>query len=91
MDSYIVGNNNSGKTKRLLECARDKNSIVICKNPYAMSEKAKSYGIFGLRFAKYDEIFARNLEDDNVVIDEIANFFEYCCGVKLDSFTMTVD
>lgn len=91
MEKYIIGSNSSGKTRKMLEYARDNNSIVICKNPYAMEEKAKNYGIFGLRFVKYNEVDSSILSGESVAVDELNNFFEYCYGANLNSFTMTVD
>ena len=75
MEKYIIGANCSGKTRKMLEAAKENNAIVVCKNSYAMANKANSYGIYGLKLA----------------IDEIGNFFKGCFAAELDSFTMTVD
>lgn len=91
MDKYIIGENSSGKTRRMLEEAKKSGAIVVCKNPYAMERKADNYGIFGIEFIGYEDMDARILNGDKIAVDEIGNFFEHCYGVKLDSFTMTVD
>lgn len=91
MKKYIIGENSSGKTRRMLEEAKNSGAVVICKNPYAMESKANNYGIFGLKFVKYEEMDEYIMNGDKIAVDELGDFFEHCYGVKLDSFTMTVD
>ena len=91
MDKYIIGENSSGKTRRMLEAAKKDGAVVVCKNPYAMERKADNYGIFGVEFIGYDDLDAHILNGDKIAVDEIGNFFEHCYGVKLDAFTMTVE
>lgn len=91
MDKYIIGENSSGKTRKMLEEAKKSNAIVVCKHPLHMQSKANSYGIYGLRFMGYEEIGESIIENENIAIDEIGDFFEYCYRAKLDSFTMTID
>lgn len=74
MERYIIGANCSGKTRKMLETAKEDNAIVVCKNSYAMANKANSYGIYGQKLA----------------IDEIGDFFKGCFAAELDAFTMTV-
>ena len=45
----------SGKTKKLLEAAREKNAIILTQDPRAFKVKAKSYG--------YDDILILDYED----------------------------
>lgn len=91
MDKFIIGKNSSGKTRKMLEEARKDNAIVICKNPIHMQSKSNSYGIYGLRFIKYEEVNADILCGKKIAIDELGEFFKHCYGAELDSFTMTVD
>lgn len=91
MDKFIIGENGSGKTRRLLEAARDSGAIVVCKHPLHMQNKANSYGIYGLKFISYEEVGMDMIENDKVAVDELNEFFKYRFGVELDSFTMTVD
>lgn len=91
MDKYIIGENSSGKTRRMLEEAKKNGAIVVCKNPYAMERKADNYGIFGVNFISYEDLDTHILNGDKIAVDELGNFFEHCYGVKLDAFTMTVD
>lgn len=95
MEKFIIGGNSSGKTRKMLEEAAKTGAIVICKNPYSLENKAKSYEIFGLKFISYEEARVEILKeemfsDQKVAIDEIGDFVKYCCGAELDAFTMTV-
>lgn len=89
--NYIIGGNSSGKTRKMLEEARETGAVVVCKHPLHMQSKANSYGIYGLKFISYEEMNVGVLEEDKVAVDEIGEFFKYRFGVELDSFTMTVD
>lgn len=91
MDKYIIGENSSGKTRKMLEEAKNSGAIVVCKNPLRMQDKARNYGIYELEFISYDELNSDVICGVNIAVDEIGNFFEHCFGVKLDSFTMTVE
>lgn len=91
MDKYIIGENCSGKTRKMLEEAKKSNAIVVCKAPVHMQSKANSYGIYGLRFMSYAEFLETNLYGEKIAVDELGDFFKHCIGVELDAFTMTVD
>lgn len=91
MDKYIVGENSSGKTRKMLEEAKKSGATVVCKHPLHMQSKANSYGIYGIEFMSYDEFNEVGVHVENVAIDEIGDFITYCFGSKLDAFTMTVD
>ena len=91
MDRYIIGENSSGKTRKMLEKAKESGAVVVCKNPHSMGNKAKCYGILGLKFIGYEEMDSHILNGDKIAVDELGNFFEHCYGAKLDSFTITID
>ena len=91
MDKFIIGENSSGKTRKMLEEAKKIDAVVVCKHPLHMQSKANSYGIYGLDFISYDEFNDGSVFIENAAIDEIGDFFEYIFGVKLDAFTMTID
>lgn len=91
MDKYIIGENSSGKTRKMLEVAKEAGAVVVCKHPLHMQSKANSYGIYGLKFVGYEEVNADIICGEKVAIDELGDFFEYCHGLILDSFTMTID
>ena len=88
MEKYIIGANCSGKTKKMLEAAKENNAIVVCKNSYAMANKAN---IYGLKFISYEDFLINPVYGQKLAIDEIGNFFKGCFAAELDSFTMTVD
>lgn len=89
--NYIIGENSSGKTRKMLEGAKKSNAIIVCKHPLHMQNKANSYGIYGLRFISYEELNMGIIDCEKIAIDELGEFFKYRFGVELDSFTMTVD
>jgi 3-deoxy-D-manno-octulosonic-acid transferase len=91
MDKYIIGENSSGKTRKMLEEAKKSNAIVVCKHPLHMQNKANSYGIYGLKFISYEEMNMGVVDENNVAIDELGEFFKHRFGAELNSFTMTVD
>lgn len=91
MDKFIIDVNGSGKTRKMLEEARDSGAVIVCKHPLHMQSKANSYGIYGLRFISYEEMNMGILEEDKIAIDELGEFFKYRFGVELDAFTMTVE
>mgnify|MGYP003501436993 CR=1 FL=1 len=51
----IIDSRGTGKTSRLFLLAKETDSAVACSNPYAMREKAASYGINGITFITYKE------------------------------------
>lgn len=89
LDRYIIGKNNSGKTRKMLETAKENGLVVVCKNPSAMKAKANNYGINGLKIVGYSDV--NSFDNDKIAIDEIRDFFKYYFDVKLESFTMTSD
>ena len=91
MDKYIIGENSSGKTRKMLEEAKKSNAIVVCKHPLHMQNKANSYGIYGLKFMSYEEMGESIIKDEKIAIDEIKDFFLYHYGAELNAFTMTID
>ena len=90
MNRYIIGNSSSGKTRQLLEMAKEADAVVVCQNPEAMRVKAQNYGLYRMDFCGYDEV--RNLEAGRpVMIDELGSFFKYNYDVSLEGFNMTAE
>lgn len=97
--NYIIGGRSTGKTRRLLEHAKENNALVVCKNPAAMARKAEAYGIFGLAFASYEDtlnnirdVSIGNVENcENVVVDEAKEYFDYLLASECIGFTLTED
>lgn len=90
MNRYIIGEAGSGKTKEMLQMAKELNAVVVCKCPEAMRVKAHNYGLFRMEFYGYDDIHYLQ-EGRNVVIDELGEFFRHGLNLKLDGFNMTVE
>lgn len=68
----LIGDRCTGKTRQLMQYAKDNNAVFVCSNPYSMMQKAESYGIVGLRFMSYSEFLTHSRGmTDNIVIDEI--------------------
>ena len=49
----IIGGKSTGKTRRLLEIAKDNNGIVVCENVEEMTKRAHRLGIPGIYFIDY--------------------------------------
>ncbi len=91
MEKYFIGENSSGKTRKMLEEAKESGAIVVCKHPIHMQNKANAYGLYGIKFVSYDEFNDGSVYAEKVAIDEIGDFIKYIFGAELDAFTMTVD
>ena len=70
----ISGEKGTGKTKALLERAKETGGVVVCKDPEAMRERAHRYGIVGLDIVGYGDIY---LAGKPVYIHDINKFIEY--------------
>ena len=51
----IIGGKGTGKTRRLLEIAKDNNGIVVCENVEEMTKRAHRLGIPGIYFIDYKD------------------------------------
>ena len=98
MVNCINGTSSTGKTRKLLEYAKEQGAMVICKNPSAMQTKAQAYGIIGLNFASYDDLIrCNNIYDGETwigqpfVIDEVADFLSEFFADPCVGFTQTED
>ena len=72
----IIDGRSSGKTYKLMMMAKERGCAIACSNPNAMKQKAHSYGISGLVFISYDELFENN--EKKVMIDEVEQFLQKC-------------
>lgn len=71
----ISGGRGTGKTRTLLEKAKAENAIVACVDPDTMRERAYSYGIVGLDFVSYSELYDNNYELDRPIYIHDVNAF----------------
>ena len=84
----IIDSRGTGKTSRLMLLAKETNSAIACMNPSAMRQKAYAYGITGIDFISYSELFNGEYED-NVMIDELEIFIQNYIDCKLTGYTLT--
>ena len=76
----VIGNVDTGKTRKLLEeCARN-NGVFVCKHPERIAEKCYAYGIDisniknTMNYADYiDSLYSLGVSD-NIYIDELDSF-----------------
>ena len=84
----IIGGRSSGKTSSLMLLAKENNCAIACSNPSAMRQKAYAYGITGINFISYSELFGGKYEG-NVLIDELDVFVRNYIDAKLIGYSLT--
>ena len=84
----IIDNRSSGKTSRLMLLAKETNSAIACYNPPAMRQKAYAYGITGIEFIPYSDLFNGDY-DGNVLIDELEHFVTEFIDAKITGYSLT--
>lgn len=85
----IIDGRSCGKTKRLLKQAQEIGAIVACSNPYAMAEKAKAYGFYGINCIHYDNV--KDFLNKDILIDELELYASYITAGKLVGYTLSED
>ena len=90
----ISGARGTGKTTKLLEMAvKDPNSVIVCRNPERLKEKAYSLGIVGLDFIDYKQYLTGILNGSfgsSVYIDEPLNMLKSVIG-EVKGITLTTE
>jgi hypothetical protein len=84
----IIASRCSGKTSRLMLLAKETNSAIACYNPPAMRQKAYAYGITGIEFIPYSDLF-NGYYDGNVLIDELEHFVTEFIDAKITGYSLT--
>ena len=93
----ITDEKGSGKTKKLMLLAKENNGIIVCENPYAMTNKAGAYGITGINFVSYyDFMNANNPIEGKYYIDELESFIkkvQHSCSSTgtFDGYTISLE
>ena len=87
----IIDSRSSGKTSRLMLLAKETGSKIACRNPKAMQEKAYAYGIVGIDFISYNDLFTKEYSNSNIMIDEIEIFITQCIDGKLTGYSLSND
>ena len=84
----IIDSRSSGKTSRLMLLAKETNSAIACYNPSAMREKAYAYGITGINFIPYSDLF-NGYYDGNVLVDELEIFVKHFVDANITGYSLT--
>ena len=84
----IIDSRSSGKTSRLMLLAKETNSAIACYNPPAMRQKAYAYGITGIEFIPYSDLF-NGYYDGNILIDELEHFVTEFIDAKITGYSLT--
>ena len=85
----IIEGRGTGKTSRLMLLAKETNSAIACSNPSAMRQKAYSYGIIGIDFISYSDLFTGGWTDENVLIDELEEFVKQYIDANITGYSLT--
>ena len=85
----IIDSSSSGKTSRLMLLAKETDSAIACSNPSAMRQKAYAYGITGIDFISYSDLFNHNYDNEKVLIDEIEIFVKHYTDAELIGYSLT--
>jgi hypothetical protein len=85
----IIDGRSSGKTSRLMLLAKETNSAIACSNPNAMRQKAYAYGITGIDFISYSELFNGEWTEENVLIDELEEFVKQYIDAEITGYSLT--
>ena len=84
----IIDSRSSGKTSRLMLLAKETNSAIACSNPSAMKAKAYAYGITGIEFIPYSDLF-NGYYNGNVLIDELEEFVKGYTDANITGYSLT--
>ena len=87
----IIAGRGTGKTLKLMELAKEHNGVIVCANPYAMKQKAQSYGITGFDIISYKDYFTNDYQTQNCFIDEIEMMFHYMTNNNLTGYTLSLE
>ena len=84
----IIEGRSCGKTSRLMLLAKETGAAIACSNPSAMRAKAYAYGITGIDFISYSDLFTGGW-NDKVLIDEMEDFVKQYTAADLIGYSLT--
>ena len=87
----IIDGRGTGKTSRLMLIAKETGATIVCRHPRAMQQKAYAYGITGVDFISYQDVFLQDLNKKKVLFDEIELFVQYCTNGKLIGYSLSLE
>jgi hypothetical protein len=86
----IISGRSTGKTYQLMLLAKEKGAKIACSNPAAMREKALAYGITGIDFISYNELFNKETNnDDKILIDELETYIKDSMHSSVIGYSLT--
>lgn len=92
----IINVRGSGKTKKLLEAAREKQAIILTQDKRAFKVKAHSYGYDDIQILDYEDLENDNYNLDKPILihnaDKVLNYlFDRYYGLKPLGFSATME
>lgn len=84
----VIGGRGCGKTHELMLLAKQTGAAIACSNPITMQQKAYAYGITGIEFISYSQLF-QGAHEGSVMIDELETFAEKYIDCKLTGYSLT--
>lgn len=88
----IIDSRGTGKTKKLIEKAKENNTTIVCKNPYVIQTKAIRYGIVGLKVISYEDLFNNYSPEEVYYIDELEDFVKIAFpSVSIEGYTLNLE
>jgi len=82
----------TNKTYKLLLHAKETNSIVVCRNPSAMLQKALAYNITGINCISFYDFAKCKVYGKKYCIDELEEFIKYLYSeTECTGYTITID
>ena len=86
----IIEGRGTGKTSRLMLLAKEQGAKIACGNPHAMRQKAYAYGITGIEFIPYSDLFNGAVDpDEKIMIDELESLIRMFIDGKLVGYTLS--
>lgn len=85
----IINGRGTGKTLQLMLLAKETGGAIACMNPSAMRQKAYAYGLTGIDFISYSDLFNHNYDSEKVLIDEIEIFVKHYTDAELIGYSLT--
>ena len=88
----IIDDRSTGKSSRLMLLAKETGAKIACANPENMRKKAYSYGITGIDFVPYSDLFnGKTNSNDLVMIDELECFIHNYVDGRIIGYTLSKD
>ena len=92
----IIDVRGSGKTKKLLEVAREKHAIILTQDKRAFRVKAKSYGYENIKIIDYEDLENDDYDIDEPILihnaDKVLDYlFDRYYGLKPIGFSATLE